>query len=104
MRISDWSSDVCSSDLPQQLGQIQLATFVNEAGLDAQGDNLFLETAASGQPTVGNPNAIGFGSLRQGYLETSNVNPVQEITNRSDERSVGKECVSTCRSRWWPYH
>ncbi|MCW0234231.1 MAG: flagellar basal-body rod protein FlgG [Ferrovibrio sp.] len=65
----------------QQLGQIQLATFVNEAGLEATGDNLFLETAASGQPTVGNPNAIGFGVLRQGYVETSNVNPVQEITN-----------------------
>jgi flagellar basal-body rod protein FlgG len=65
----------------QQLGQIQLATFINEAGLEALGDNLFLETAASGQPTVGNPNAAGFGTLRQGYLETSNVNPVQEITN-----------------------
>jgi flagellar basal-body rod protein FlgG len=65
----------------QQLGQIQLATFVNEAGLEATGDNLYLETAASGQPTVGNPNAVGFGVLRQGYVETSNVNPVQEITN-----------------------
>ncbi|MEK9969535.1 MAG: flagellar hook-basal body complex protein, partial [Ferrovibrio sp.] len=65
----------------QQLGQIQLATFVNEAGLEAIGDNLFLETAASGQATVGNPNAVGFGVLRQGYVETSNVNPVQEITN-----------------------
>ncbi|MFN4310446.1 MAG: flagellar basal-body rod protein FlgG [Ferrovibrio sp.] len=65
----------------QQLGQIQLATFINDAGLEATGDNLFLETAASGQPTVGNPNAVGFGTLRQGYVETSNVNPVQEITN-----------------------
>lgn len=74
-------AQIAGQTQPQQLGQIQLATFVNEAGLDAQGDNLYLETAASGQPTVGNPNAIGFGSLRQGYLETSNVNPVQEITN-----------------------
>ncbi len=65
----------------QNLGQIQLATFVNEAGLEATGDNLYLETAASGQATVGNPNAVGFGVLRQGYVETSNVNPVQEITN-----------------------
>lgn len=65
----------------QNLGQIQLATFVNEAGLEATGDNMFLETAASGQPTTGNPNAVGFGVLRQGYVETSNVNPVQEITN-----------------------
>ncbi|MBP6818786.1 flagellar basal-body rod protein FlgG [Ferrovibrio sp. MS7] len=66
---------------PQQLGQIQLANFVNEAGLEAVGDNLFLETPASGQPQVGNPNTQGLGTLRQGYLETSNVNPVQEITN-----------------------
>ncbi|MBX3455512.1 flagellar basal-body rod protein FlgG [Ferrovibrio sp.] len=66
---------------PQQLGQIQLANFINEAGLEATGDNLFLETPASGQPQVGNPNTQGLGTLRQGYLETSNVNPVQEITN-----------------------
>ncbi len=66
---------------PQQLGQVQLANFVNEAGLEAVGDNLFLETPASGQPQVGNPNTQGIGTLRQGYLETSNVNPVQEITN-----------------------
>lgn len=66
---------------PQQIGQIQLATFVNEAGLEATGDNLYLETPASGQPTIGAPNAAGFGTVRQGYIETSNVNPVQEITN-----------------------
>lgn len=66
---------------PQQLGQIQLANFINEAGLEATGDNLYLETPASGQPQVGNPNTQGLGTLRQGYLETSNVNPVQEITN-----------------------
>lgn len=66
---------------PQQLGQITLSSFVNEAGLEAIGDNLFLETPASGQATVGNPNAQGLGTLRQGYLETSNVNAVQEITN-----------------------
>jgi flagellar basal-body rod protein FlgG len=66
---------------PQQLGQIQLATFINDAGLESTGDNLYLETPASGQATVGNPNAAGFGVLRQGYVETSNVNPVQEITN-----------------------
>lgn len=66
---------------PQQLGQLQLATFINDAGLEATGDNLYLETPASGQATVGNPNAAGFGVLRQGYVETSNVNPVQEITN-----------------------
>ena len=57
-----------------------MATFVNEAGLEAIGDNLFLETAASGAPVVDNPDSEGFGSILQGYLNTSNVNPVSEIT------------------------
>src|SRR5262245_20489052 len=66
---------------PQLLGQLQLATFVNDAGLDAIGDNLLIETAASGGPTTGNPGAVGFGSLQQNFLETSNVNIVSEITD-----------------------
>ncbi|BAI72472.1 flagellar basal-body rod protein [Azospirillum sp. B510] len=64
----------------QNVGQIQLATFANAAGLEATGDNLFMETAASGQPVTGNPGAPGFGRVTQGALETSNVNVVQEIT------------------------
>lgn len=64
----------------QNLGQIQLASFVNPAGLEAQGDNLFLETDASGAPVVGNPNEDNFGQLRQGLLEQSNVDAVKEIT------------------------
>lgn len=64
----------------QDAGQIQLATFVNEAGLEARGGNLFLATAASGEANVASPGEAGFGSLRQGYLEASNVNPVAEIT------------------------
>ena len=63
------------------VGQIQLAVFPNDAGLEAIGDNLLLESAASGTPTTGNPAAIGFGSLLQGFLETSNVNAVEEISN-----------------------
>lgn len=66
---------------PQLLGQFQLANFVNEAGLDALGDNLLVETAASGSPSTGNPGEIGFGSLQQNFLETSNVNIVSEITD-----------------------
>lgn len=62
-------------------GQIQLATFPNEAGLEARGDNLFMETPASGAPVTGNPGAAGYGALLQGFLETSNVNVVAEITN-----------------------
>jgi flagellar basal-body rod protein FlgG len=66
---------------PQTVGQIQLAAFPNEAGLDAQGGNLFVQTAASGAPVTGNPNTPGLGSVMQGFIETSNVNVVSEITN-----------------------
>ena len=64
----------------QRLGQLELVTFFNESGLEAIGDNLLLETAASGEPTIGNPGDTGFGSILQGFIETSNVDPVQEIT------------------------
>ncbi|OWV69189.1 flagellar basal-body rod protein FlgG [Rhizobium sp. J15] len=62
------------------LGQLTLADFVNEAGLQPIGDNLFQETAASGEAVVGNPDEEGFGYMKQGYLESSNVDPVKEIT------------------------
>lgn len=65
----------------QEVGQIELSNFVNPAGLDAIGDNLLLETEASGAPVNGNPNEDNFGSIRQGILESSNVNVVEEITN-----------------------
>ncbi len=63
------------------VGQIQLATFANPAGLQAEGGNLFSETPASGTATTGTPGAGGIGSLLQGFLETSNVNSVEEISN-----------------------
>ena len=66
---------------PQNIGQFQLATFANEAGLLAIGDNLFVETPASGTATTGTPGSSGFGQIQQGFLETSNVNVVEEITN-----------------------
>ena len=66
---------------PQTAGQLQLAVFPNDAGLEAQGGNLYLQTAASGQPVAGNPASPGFGSVMQGFIETSNVNVVSEITN-----------------------
>ena len=65
---------------PQLLGQLTLAGFANEKGLEAIGSNLFLETAASGPATVGVPGQDGLGTLRQGYLESSSVDPVREIT------------------------
>lgn len=66
---------------PQLLGQFQLVRFINPGGLEAKGDNLFVETPASGQPLQGIPSQEGFGSLQQGFVENSNVNPVTEITN-----------------------
>lgn len=66
---------------PQQIGQINLARFVNNAGLQAQGNNLFTQTAASGAPTVSQPGVNGAGTLQGGYLENSNVSVVTEIVN-----------------------
>ncbi len=66
---------------PQQLGQLQLARFVNKAGLESIGDNLFVETAASGPAIDGNPGTEEFGSVQQGYLEEANVNAVVEISS-----------------------
>lgn len=65
---------------PQVVGQLQLATFFNEAGLEAIGDNYFLQSGASGAPTLGAPNSIGVGHLLQGYTEASNVDAVTEIS------------------------
>jgi flagellar basal-body rod protein FlgG len=65
----------------QQIGQLTIATFANDAGLEPLGNNLFRETTASGQAVTGAPADVGFGSLSQGYLENSNVDPVKEITD-----------------------
>jgi len=64
-----------------QLGQIQLATFVNYAGLQSAGENLYQETAASGPPQVDNPGNNGLGLLNQSFIETSNVNVAEELVN-----------------------
>ncbi len=60
---------------PTQLGQLQLARFVNKAGLESIGDNNFVETAASGAAQLGTPNTDGMGNVLQGYVESANVNP-----------------------------
>ncbi len=66
---------------PTQLGNIQLADFINPAGLQARGENLFLESAASGSPQTGTPGQNGLGTLVQGSVESSNVNVVQELVD-----------------------
>jgi flagellar basal-body rod protein FlgG len=67
--------------LPQTVGQLQLANFVNPAGLEPKGQNLYAETAASGTPNAGAPGANGMGQLQQGFVETSNVNVVEELVS-----------------------
>ena len=64
---------------PQEIGQIQIASFVNPAGLEPKGQNLYAETAASGTPNSAAPGSNGLGNLRQGFVETSNVNVVEEL-------------------------
>ncbi len=64
---------------PVQVGQLQLASFINPAGLQSMGENLYLETAASGAPSTNTPGTNGLGVLNQGYLETSNVNVSEEL-------------------------
>jgi flagellar basal-body rod protein FlgG len=66
---------------PQNLGQFQTASFINEAGLQAVGGNMYMETVASGAPVVGTPGTDGYGTILQGYLENSNVDAVTELTN-----------------------
>lgn len=66
---------------PQQIGNIELASFVNPAGLEPLGQNLYAETVASGIPNTGAPGTAGLGNLMQGYVETSNVNVVQELVS-----------------------
>ncbi len=70
-----------NASAPTQIGQLQLARFVNKAGLASAGNNLFLETGSSGPAQIGTPNADGVGDLLQGYLEASNVNSVTEIAD-----------------------
>ena len=66
---------------PQSVGQIQLASFVNPAGLEPKGQNLFGETASSGAPSAAAPGANGTGTVQQGFVETSNVNVVEELVS-----------------------
>ena len=73
---------------PQTIGTITLANFVNPAGLDPRGQNLYAETAASGQPNTGTAGLNGLGQLMQGYVETSNVNVVQELVSMIQTQRV----------------
>lgn len=73
------SASIPGSTAPQQIGNIAMAHFINPAGLEPVGQNLFKESAASGQPQQGTPGTNGLGTIKQGFLETSNVNVVEEL-------------------------
>ena len=72
---------LAGSAAPTQVGELQLATFMNPAGLEAKGENLYVETSASGSPNTNTPGTNGAGLLSQGYVETSNVNVAEELVN-----------------------
>src|SRR3546814_5595548 len=95
MRISDWSSDVCSSDLE-----------INRSAYALSATNLLLHGFDHSRIRYGN-SLRDPKFVREGELERFDVvvaNPPFSMSERSEERRVGKECVSTCRSRWSPYH
>lgn len=75
------SASIAGQASPTQIGSLQLADFVNPSGLQPNGENLSLETAASGSPQTGTPGLNGLGKTLQGSLETSNVNVVQELVD-----------------------
>jgi flagellar basal-body rod protein FlgG len=86
------------STTPTNVGTITLSDFVNPAGLQAIGANLFTETAASGTPTTGTPGLTGLGSLQGGALETSNVNVVTELVNMIETQrayEMNSKAIST---------
>ena len=83
---------------PAQVGAIQLADFVNPAGLQPMGGNLYVETGASGSPIVGNPDSNNLGSLIQGSVESSNVNVVEELVNMIETQrayEMNSKAIST---------
>jgi len=75
------SAVLAGSASPVQLGSFQLADFVNSSGLQARGENLYMESASSGAPQTGTPGLSGLGTIQQGALEGSNVNVVEELVN-----------------------
>jgi len=83
---------------PVQIGSVQLAVFINPAGLQSQGENLYVETASSGAPSTSAPGLNGAGLLNQGYVETSNVNVVEELVNMIQTQrayEINSKAIST---------
>src|SRR3546814_15466998 len=102
MRISDWSSDVCSSDLPREI-YMSRRTFMGTAAAG------FVLAGAGGTlaaPLTASPSPFPIDEMQTPKEAVTTYNNFYEFGagKRSDARRVGKECVSTCRSRWWPWY
>ncbi|MNK04469.1 Flagellar basal-body rod protein FlgG [compost metagenome] len=81
-----------------EVGALQVATFINPAGLESKGENLYVETTASGNPTTNNPGTNGAGFVQQNYVETSNVNVVEEMVNMIQTQrayEINSKAIST---------
>ncbi|MBL6750922.1 MAG: flagellar basal-body rod protein FlgG [Nevskia sp.] len=92
------SVTVAGQTAPQQVGTLTIADFINPAGLESHGDNLYAETQASGSPQTGTPGLNGLGSLVQGSLEASNVNVVEEMVNMIETQrayEMNSKAIST---------
>src|SRR3546814_15292160 len=107
MRISDWSSDVCSSDLKESKRVDDFIVFAMSAATQALNDANWHPSTEEEKCRSGTMIGSGIGGL-EGIAETALIlhekGPRRVSPFRSEERRVGKECVSTCRSRWSPYH
>src|SRR3546814_3754804 len=97
MRMSDWSSDVCSSDLYRDEGLVRLMEVIHQrSGPSGVAENVYLLTGPGYQPLAGNlANWPAAASAQEGWLEVT-------LARRAAERRVGQEGVSTCRSGWSP--
>ncbi|WP_435946149.1 flagellar basal-body rod protein FlgG [Dryocola sp. BD586] len=92
------SVTIVGQTAPQQIGQLTLATFINDSGLESIGENLYRETQSSGAPNESTPGLNGAGSLTQGYVETSNVNVAEELVNMIQTQrayEINSKAVST---------
>lgn len=92
------SAKLQGSASPTQIGTVQLADFVNPAGLEPRGQNLYLESASSGSPQTGTPGLSGLGTISQGSVETSNVNVVEELVNMIEAQrayEMNSKAIST---------
>ena len=92
---------IAGSTTPSAIGTLQLADFVNTAGLEAIGENLYRESVASGTALLANPGTSGLGTLQQGFLESSNVNVVEELVNMIEAQrayEMNSKAISTTDS------